>query len=315
MARRGTIFVLVAALLWSAGGVGVKTADAHPMALAGWRSAVAAPVLLAAAVFAARRSGLGASQFLRTGFFRRPLVWGAAISYAIMVVSYVVSTKLTTAANSILIQYTGPIYVALLSWPLLRERVRRTDWIATGGCVLGMVLFFMDKVSVSGAAGNVLAVVSSLGFAGVPLLLRMDLARHAAASPDDARVMQLAPYASMALGNVVAAAICLPWMLSAPMGASGWRAAMLLGTFQIGLAYWFYGAAVGTMPALRSTLLACVEPVLNPLWVLLATGERPSARAALGGAVILGSVLLQAFGRRKTGPPSEPEGQGRLAAP
>jgi drug/metabolite transporter (DMT)-like permease len=315
MARRWTVYVLVAALLWSAGGVGVKTAAAHPMALAGWRSAFAAPVLVAVALVAARRSGVRARALFRGAFFRRPLPWLSALSYAVMVVSYVVSTKLTTAANSILIQYTGPIYVALLSWPLLRERVRGTDWLATGGCLLGMLLFFADKVSSSGAWGNGLAVLSSLGFAGVPLLLRLDLARHAAEGPDDARTKQLSPYLAMALGNVVATALCLPWMLSAPMAGSGWRAAALLGIFQIGFAYGFYGAAVGNMPALRSTLLACVEPVLNPLWVLLATGERPSFRAALGGVLILGSVVLQAIGQRAAGPPSEPEGQGRLAAP
>ncbi len=287
--RRATARVLLAAMLWSTGGLGVKSVTASPLSLAGWRSLFAVPVLLLAAVVESRRRGL---RLLAT--LRRPYVWGAAASYAVMVICFVVSAKLTTAANAILLQYTGPIYVALFSWPLLRERVRPVDWVATVGCVLGMVLFFLDKVSAEGRLGNLVAILSGLGFAGVPLLMRMEQRVQGPGWKGEAA----SPFVAMALGNLMAVVVCGRSMLGGPMhGAAAWVIVVLLGTVQMGAAYWLYGAAVGRLPAIRSTLLATIEPILNPVWVVLVNGERPSTYAIAGGAVILASVTASALAR------------------
>ncbi len=292
-ASRADAYVLLAALLWSTGGLGVKSVAMAPLALAGFRSAFAIPVLVLAAIVEARRRNERPAAFLAPTL-RRPLVWGAAFSYAVMVVSFVVAAKLTTAANAILLQYTGPIYVALLSWPLLRERLRATDVVATALCFLGMILFFFDRVSAEGRAGDLVAIVSSLGFAGVPLLMRLEQRRHPASWSAEAA----SPMVAMILGNVIACVVCAPAM-SVVHGVpeSGWGVLVFLGAVQIGVAYWLYGAAVGKMPALRLTLLATIEPILNPLWVALVRGEKPSRWAAVGGAVILVAVTLQAFAR------------------
>ena len=284
-----TVYVLLAAVLWSTGGLGVKSVDMQPLALAGFRSAFAAPVLGVFALILARRHGsIGA-------LVKRPLVWAAAFSYAVMVVSFVIAAKLTTAANAILLQYSGPIYVALLSWPVLRERVRATDIAATVLCFCGMCLFFFDRVSSQGRVGDLVAIVSSFGFAGVPILMRLEYVKrpneHAAA---------LGPAVAMTLGNLIACGVALPAMAhaaSSPIGVGGWGAVVFLGVFQIGVAYVLYAAAVNALPALRSTLLATIEPILNPLWVAIVRGERPTKWAAIGGAIILASVTLQAVVR------------------
>lgn len=285
-----TVYVLLAAVLWSTGGLGVKSVDMQPLALAGFRSAFAAPVLAVFALILARRHDVSIAALLR-----RPLVWAAAFSYAVMVVSFVIAAKLTTAANAILLQYSGPIYVALLSWPVLRERVRATDIAATVLCFFGMCLFFLDRVSSQGRIGDLVAIVSSFGFAGVPLLMRLEYTKrpneHAAA---------LGPAVAMTLGNLIACASAAPAMVravSSPIGAGGWGAVVFLGVFQIGIAYVLYAAAVNALPALRSTLLATIEPILNPLWVAIVRGEKPTKWAAIGGAVILVSVTLQAIVR------------------
>jgi drug/metabolite transporter (DMT)-like permease len=287
-----TVYVLLAAVLWSTGGLGVKSVDMQPLALAGFRSAFAAPVLGVFALFVARRHDAPIGALLK-----RPLIWAAAFSYAVMVVSFVIAAKLTTAANAILLQYSGPIYVALLSWPVLRERVRATDIAATVLCFFGMCLFFVDRVSSQGRIGDLVAIVSSFGFAGVPLLMRLEYTKrpneHAAA---------LGPAVAMTLGNLIACAAAAPSMVSAstsPIGAGGWGAVVFLGVFQIGVAYILYAAAVNALPALRSTLLATIEPILNPLWVAIVRGEKPTKWAAIGGAIIVAAVLLQALVRRE----------------
>ena len=288
--RAATVYVLLAALLWSGGGLGVKVATGDALSLAGYRSLFALPVLLVAAWIESRRRGL-----VVLPMFRRPLVWAAAASYALMVVTFVVSARLTTAANAILLQYSGPIYVALLSWPLLEERIRPSDWLATFGCFLGMILFFFGKISPEGMTGNLFAILSSFGFAGTPLMMRLEQRKHPAGWQGEAA----SPFVAMALGNAIAIVVCAPKMVSAPLvDATSWTSVALLGVVQIGLAYWLYGAAVGKMGALRSTLLATIEPVLNPLWVALVTGEWPTKWAVVGGSVILASVTGQAIASR-----------------
>ncbi|CAN5262300.1 DMT family transporter [soil metagenome] len=290
--QRATALVLLAALLWSSGGLGVKSVDATPLALAGYRSLFAAPVLALGAIMAARRQKLSLLPMLG-----RPYVWGAAISYAVMVVSFVAAAKLTTAANAILLQYTCPIYVALLSWPLLRERIRGIDVLATIGVVVGMVVFFLDKVSADGRIGNFVAVLSSFGAAGVPLLLRLEQ-RAQTARDGTWRGAAASPYVAMALGNVLAVVACGRAMVSDPLDSgTSWVIVLALGTIQIGAAYSLYGAAVGKMSALRSTLLSTIEPILSPIWVLIGNGERPSSYAIAGGAVILLSVTTHAVVR------------------
>ncbi len=310
-----TVYVLLAAVLWSTGGLGVKSVDMQPLALAGFRSAFAAPVLGVCALFLARRHDVSIAALMK-----RPLVWAAAFSYAVMVVSFVIAAKLTTAANAILLQYSGPIYVALLSWPVLRERVRATDIAATVLCFFGMCLFFLDRVSAQGRIGDLVAIVSSFGFAGVPLLMRLEYTRR----PEDfgakrrslsvgelegqrpsnkkEHAAALGPAVAMTLGNLIACAVAAPAMVhavSSPIGLGGWSAVVFLGVFQIGVAYVLYAAAVNALPALRSTLLATIEPILNPLWVAIVRGEKPTRWAAIGGAVILVSVTLQAVVRQE----------------
>ncbi len=296
--------VVLAALLWSSGGLGVKSVDASvsALSLAGYRSLFAAPILALGAIVEARRQRLDVTSFLR-----RPLVWGAALSYAVMVTSFVASAKLTTAANAILLQYTCPIYVALLSWPLLRERIRPIDVLATLGVLVGMVVFFLDKVSASGRAGNLVAVLSSFGAAGVPLFLRMEQRAQGTAW----RGAAASPYVAMALGNVIAVGACAPSMASGPPSGTSWAIVVALGTIQIGAAYWVYGSAVGKMSALRSTLLTTIEPIVSPLWVFLGNGERPTPYAIAGGAVILvavtGHAVVRGAQREEL---SYPTGQG-----
>ncbi|NUP13394.1 MAG: EamA family transporter [Polyangiaceae bacterium] len=292
--------MLGAAIAWSAGGLGVKLVDAPALAIAGFRSLFAALVLGAAFVIYARRAGVH-MQWALARLLRRPLLWGASAGYALMVVSFCVATKLTTAANAILLQYTAPIYVALLSWPLLRERVRLWDWFAIAGCVAGMVLFFRDQVSSSARVGDFVAILSSFGFAALPLQLRLDQRRLEEGAKDNARLVGLAPLFACLLGNVVAVVVCAPWMVREPPStAAGWAVLVPLGMVQIGLAYVFYGAGVRRLRAVESTLVCTLEPILSPLWVLLGTGERPSSSAIAGGALIVVAVTVQAVAANAT---------------
>lgn len=290
--RNGALLVVAAATLWSTGGVGVKTAVAEPMVIAGLRSVFALGFMAVVLVVALRRAGQG----FRTvrALLARPLVWAAAASYATMVVCFVLSARRTTAANAIFIQYTAPVYVALLGGKLLGERVTRRDLVAVAACIAGMALAFGGELGGGRMEGNLLAVLSSFGFAGLPLCLRLDQKKLEDAAAEAA---PQAPMVAMCLGNAIAAALSIPALVAHPVsGETATRTYLVLvglGTLQIGLPYVLYAIAVRRLRALESSLLATIEPVLSPVWVVLATGERPSPLAIAGGAMIVVAVVAQ----------------------
>lgn len=300
--RNGALLVVAAATLWSTGGVGVKTAVAEPMVIAGVRSVFALAFMVVVLVVALRRTGHGLATV--RALVARPLVWGAAASYAIMVVCFVLAARRTTAANAIFIQYTGPVYVALLGGKLLGEKVTRRDLVAVGGCVAGMALAFGGELGGGRMEGNLLAVISSFGFAGLPLLLRLDQQRLELAAGEELNgAAAHAPLVAMSLGNAIAAAASIPAIAFHPVSgetaARTYAVLIALGTLQIGLPYVLYAVAVRRLRALESSLLATIEPVLAPVWVVLATGERPSPLAIAGGAMIVLAVVAQAARPRK----------------
>ena len=292
----GVALVLAAAVLWSTGGIGIKSLSGSPLAIAGWRGLFALPVLSGMVFVRARGRGSAVQIPLR-----KPWAWIGAASYAVMVICYVVATRRTTAANAIFIQYTSSAYVALLSWPLLRERVSRMDAIACIGVLLGMVLFFCESLSAEARIGNLVAVVSSFGATGLPLALRAD--QRALSRAGDLRAAAVSPALMIALGNLMAVLLCVPAMrASPPVDARSWSLLAALGLGQIALPYILYGLAIPRLTALEGTLVPALEPILNPVWVALGTGEKPGPLAMVGGGFVLGSVLLQAVAGRRRSP-------------
>jgi drug/metabolite transporter (DMT)-like permease len=113
---------------------------------------------------------------------------------------------------------------------------------------------------------------------------------------------------SIILGNLIAFFVGLPWILEAPaLDASGWTALLLLGTVQLGVSYWLYARAIKHVTALEAVLIPVIEPILNPVWVLIAMGEKPTFLALVGGVIVLTAVTARAItsvrARRALTPP------------
>jgi len=270
-----------AALCWSLAGVLIKfIATSWPgMAVAGGRGGIAAIFLLLT------------NRGLRFHFSRDQII--GAVGYAACTVTFCAATTLTSAANAILLQYTAPVWVALLSAWLLGEPARRADWVTIGVALCGMALFFKGSLTVGHASGDALALASGISFAVMTVALRRQKSGSAVES--------------IILGNLLACVIGLPWIIGAPLlPASGWLALLLLGTLQLGFSYWLYARAIRHVTALEAVLIPVIEPVLNPLWVLIFLHERPSFWALAGGAIVLTAVTLRAVtslqARRSTAP-------------
>ena len=278
---RGAAFVLAAAVLWSTGGLGIKSLALSPLTTAGWRSVFALPVLLVAGGW--RRGGLSELR-------HRPISL-TALSYALTLMLFVSATRLTTAANAILLQYTSPLWVMLLSYPVLHERPGARDYAVAAGCLAGLTLFFLDELTPRGTLGTVLAVASGFTMACMVLGLRHEGRRGA----------DSASLTAVLFGNALCASMCAPWMVSGiPLiGTQGWIVLALLGSFQLGVSYVLFSHGLRHVTALRAILLGLVEPLLNPLWVWLGSGESPSAWTIAGGAVIIVCLAVESLTRRE----------------
>jgi DME family drug/metabolite transporter len=261
--RGGRLYIVAAALLWSSGGLAIKLVPLPALGVAFWRSLLTAIFLI---------------FVLRPGPERwRRASWTTALVYAVMILSFISATKMTTAANAIFLQYTAPLYVLLFAPVLLKEPFRRADAVTLVVALLGMTLFFVGKLEAGALAGNVAGVFSGVFFGGVILLLRRDTTRDA--------------MASVLLGNLLAALFALPFARGRlALDAKGVLLVLFLGVVQMGLSYILYVKGLSVVPAAEASLLSMIEPVLNPVWVWLGIGERPTAWAALGGAVVLLSV-------------------------
>jgi len=259
--------LLAAALLWSTGGVLIKWVSWPPLAIAGTRGLIAGAFL-----------ALAAPRPLR--FTGSPVQLGAALCYAATTISFVLATKLTTAANAILLQYTAPVWVVILGAALLGERATRTDWMTIAACLVGMALFLFDGLKFEGFGGIAIALAGGVAFAGMIVLLRYQ--------------KDGSPIESIILGNLIAFAVGLPAICKAPplpLGAAGVLAA--LGVLQLGLSYLIYARAIRHVTALEGVLIPVLEPILNPVWVMLLIGERPSPLALAGGSIVVGAVVVR----------------------
>ncbi len=276
--------VLAAAFLFSTGGAAIKACS-----LTGWQ-------------VAAIRAGIAAVALLlllpatRRGWSLRLLPVAAAFSAT--TVLFAVCNKLTTAASTIFLQATAPLYIVLLGPLLLRERIRRSDLAFMAALAAGMVLFFVGDQPAADTApqpvlGNILAAAAGLSW-GLTIIGLRWLGRHAGPGEDPSA-------AAVVAGNLLACLIALPFALPvAAFRPTDWLLVIFLGVFQIAVAYVFLTRGVRRVTALEVSLLLLLEPVLNPLWALLVHGERPGPWAAVGGAIIILATAVNtlAQGRR-----------------
>jgi DME family drug/metabolite transporter len=297
MARSGLrsrLEVLGAAALFSTGGAAVKATT-----LTGWQVACFRSAVAAAALF-----------LLLPGARRRPTpaVLGVAAAYAATMICFVQANKLTTAAATIFLQATAPLYVLLLSPWLLKERIRRADLIYMGVLGAGMALLLAGRDPASATApnpalGNILALISGVTWAITILGLRA-LNRH----PEDAegKPTELGAAASL-WGSLLTCTFCLPFALPATQATPTDGAIILfLGIFQIAFAYAFLNRGIVGVPAFEASLLLLLEPVLNPIWAWWIHGERPGTASLAGGAVILLATLIRSAQEAKPTPAPTP---------
>jgi drug/metabolite transporter (DMT)-like permease len=267
--------LLGSAALFSTGGAAIKACALSNWQVVSLRAAIAVATVLLL-LPGARRRWTGPA-----------LVVG--VLYAATAFLFVSANKLTTSANTIFLQSSSPLYIALLSPWILHERVKRRDVLFMAALAVGLVLIFLGTEAPAATApdpvkGNVLGALAGLT-CGLMLVGLRWLERAAPGSAATAVVV----------GNT--AAFLVGALRAFPVHARtvDWLILAYLGVFQIGVGYVLLLWALRHVGALEATLLLFVEPVLNPLWTWLVHGERPGAWSLAGGVLILAATAVKTW--------------------
>ena len=290
LAGHGAVFLC--ALLWSTSGLFIKLLDWHPMVIAGGRSILAAVVLIILRSISQNlkakrennpkpeKSKLEKNALTNTLTY---LFFGSF--YAATMILFVIANKLTTSANAILLQYTAPAWTALIGWFILRERLRWEQWLTLCIVTAGMFLVFSNGLARGSMLGDIVALLSGIAFAANAVVLRL----KKDGNPADILIFS----------HIICALFSLPFFFLYPpaINTGNVFSILFMGIFQIGVASALFAYGLKRISAIQAMLIATIEPVLNPLWVFLVTGEKPTFSVVIGGCIIIAAIIFSAIMR------------------
>lgn len=264
--RRGTLFVFIAAVLYSIGGLCIKFIPWSGLAVNGGRTGIAAVVVGAYLIITRHRPRLNRWIFLGAlcVFFAHTL--------------FAIANKMTTATNAIVLQFTAPVFVILFSVLCFHKRPGRLDLAACAAVMGGILFFFVDKISAGELMGNIIALLSGVAYAGVFLLREM---------PDSDAI------SSVFWGDVLSAAVGLPFLaLETEFTQTAVFSLVILGVFQVAVAYILMTEGLKTTPPVTASLVSGIEPVLSPILVAVFYGENVSFLALIGAVIVVVSIVI-----------------------
>ena len=266
--RFAVLQMLLCGLLWSIAGLFIKKIDCHPMVIAGARAVFACLVVW---VFLRLR---GIPVVVTRQVVVSALFWSGTF------ITFVSANKLTTAANTIVLHYTSPIFILLIMRLLYQQSIRLVDGVTVATTLFGISLFFVGELAFGSLVGNLLALCSGLFMASSFIAIRQS-----------ARSERMC---GVLFGHAITAAVGLPFVFFTDNHITGEAVGCLLvlGVVQSGLPYILLSNAVEHCSPLVCSLLSAVEPLLNPVWVAVFLGERPGPMALAGGSVVIGSILV-----------------------
>ena len=270
------IEMLMCAALWSIAGILIKVIPWTGFSVAAMRGLIAGITI---AVYMALKK----YRFILN---KKTLITG--ILSAMVYTCFVCSNKMTTAANAIVLQFTSPVFIVIFTTIIYKTGIRRADLLVVLFTLAGITLTFLDKLESGYILGNFVAVGAGMFMAGMFVSVGNCEGEER--------------FSGILLGQFFTFLIGLPSVIiSKPEFTPAATAAILaLGVFQLGISYILYIKSSKYCPPLACCLLGAVEPLLNPVWVMLFDGETPGVLAFVGGIIVIASVTVWCiFGKEK----------------
>ncbi len=282
----GVILVLMAGVFWSTMGLGIRNIEvANVWQILCYRSFSLSIFLF---VVISIRSGYApVTNIKRSGL--AGIIGGFGLVMAFAGGIYAIQT--TTVANAMFLFASAPFLAAIFGWIILREKVRKATWLASMFAIVGIAIMVIDGISLGRMLGNVMALLSALGFAIFTIALRWGKLED----------MLPAVFLAGIFAMVISALVCLTQGYSLYLSVNDTSIAIAMGVFQVGVGLTIYTIGSKVVPAVELTLLSMTEVLLGPLWVWLFVRETASPYTLLGGTILLLAIAGNALSgvRRK----------------
>lgn len=266
----GTIYVLISAICFSLAGVLIKMISWSSLTINGVRNIFAFLVMF-----------IYLKKIGHKLVINRVVILGA-ICNLFMNLTFAMATKLTSAGNAIVLQFTEPIFLILFLWIFWKHK---PDWKAIVTCVFvfgGILCFFFDQLTLTGQIGNILAILSGILYALVFLMKKVKNANFES---------------SILISQFVSFIIFIPsYVRETDLAPRNFVLVIILGVVQMGLGYVFLAKGLEKVSPISASLTSTVEPILNPIWAAVFYGEMISTIAIIGAViVILSSTAYNIF--------------------
>lgn len=269
--RKAMLMMAICACMWSIGGIFIKLVSWSPFLIAGGRSVFAALVMFLFMRYAKIKVNVCKYSV------------GAGFCLLGVLICFVAANKLTTAANAIILQYTAPIFILIISMLFLHHKVHKKEVITVAITTIGIVFFFFDELSLGNIAGNILAILAGL-FLGIMFLI----IGFGGGEDDSIRL------SGILIGHILTALVGVPIgiTMTTSYAPSEFLCIIILGVIQLGIPYVLYALASRDCSPLACSLIGMIEPILNPVWVLIFDGETPGFYALIGGIIVIAAVTI-----------------------
>lgn len=270
------IEMLICATLWSIAGIFIKLIPWNGFAVSGMRSLISGATIAVYMLFARHRFVLSRKTFL------------AGVFSACVYTCFVCANKLTTAANAIVLQFTSPVFIVIFTALLYKTRIRKADAAVVTLTLLGIALFFFDQLKPGYILGNLVAIAAGVFMAGMFMTV--------------GELEGEQRFSGILIGQCLTFLVGLPFIIATKpvFTPTATISILILGVFQLGISYILYVKATRYCPPLACCLLGAMEPLLNPVWVMIFDGETPGIFALIGGVIVVVSITLWCiFGKEK----------------
>jgi len=266
--RNAIIQMLICASLWSIAGIFFKLIDWNPFVTAGFRSLIAAITVIIYMIVKKQKIVISKNVLISMFFLSATYL------------CFVSANKLTTSANAIVLQYTAPVFIIIISALLFRQKFKLSDIVSVLFTLAGISIFFIDGLGKGQLLGNIVGIFSGIFMAGMYI---------AVGKTDENEKMS-----GILFGQLLTTLIGIPFCFftSGTISVVSVSAILILGIFQLGIPYILYGLASSHCPPLACCLISAAEPLLNPVWVLIFAGERPGIFSIIGGIIVITAVTI-----------------------
>ena len=257
--------MLAASLCFSTGGLLLKLIPWNPLAINGIRNLIACTVI-------------GAYILIQGHKIRFNLtVLAGAVSMAGVTTLFAAANKLTTAGNSIILQYTAPIWIVILMFLFFGKKPDRTAFASILIVLTGILCFFFEGLSTGKWLGDLLALLSGIFYAGVFMLN----------SFEKGDALSSVFFGQLSCGIFLSPMAVRETDFSLPVLA----AVFVLGAVQVGLAYIFFTTGTKYTDPVTASIINALEPILNPILVAVFYKEMLGRLSLLGAAIVICGIL------------------------